>query len=182
MTDDLYTPLRNIDGFKTMLPDVTFGGTEWGWAALVTEEYREGGNLAIQLFIIDDLQPEPLAVVTVNFPDTPPAEGCVWVKNYSENSGILEYLVGQGILEPTGRERQSGFITCPEARVLDQRLYFWSNRKYFASAEDSRREYNAWLTEGYAKALAENKLDLAKDFDAEQAKLTRFVMALAAGK
>lgn len=47
-----------------------------------------------------------------------PAEGCIWVKNYSENAGMLLALTAAGVLEATGRFTLSGFVSIPEARIL----------------------------------------------------------------
>ena len=47
-----------------------------------------------------------------------PAEGCIWVKNYSENAGLLDALEAAGVLERTGGSVQVGYVWVPEARVL----------------------------------------------------------------
>lgn len=46
---------------------------------------------------------EPVVKATVNLPDESVAEKEVFIKDYSENEGILRALVGAGIIEDTGR-------------------------------------------------------------------------------
>ena len=56
------------------------------------------GRTAIQLF--DTADHEPVCTATVNVPEVELPEGYVFIKNYSENEGILETLVAAGIIDP----------------------------------------------------------------------------------
>jgi hypothetical protein len=60
---------------------------------------------------------ENLAIVSSNL-GTLPAEGCIWVKDYSENAGVLAQLQSQGLLETTGVTQPSGWVVLPEARFI----------------------------------------------------------------
>ena len=60
----------------------------------------------------------PIATCTVALVDQPPAEGCVWIKDYSENEGMLEMLEKAGVVQRTGRVTVSGYVTIPEAKLL----------------------------------------------------------------
>ena len=91
---------------------VTLMGTEYDDVTLRRETYRQGGD-ALQLWKDGEL----LATATVWLP-TPPAEGCVWIKDWSENSGMLDSLVAAGVIEKTGRLKQTGFVVAREGRLL----------------------------------------------------------------
>lgn len=100
------------------IDSITIGETVWTDVEVEFAEYASGGLTAIELWTNEDGWREPLATVTVNIVSDPPAEGCVWVKDYSENAGMLLEMVRLGILEPTGRYTQAGFVSVPEARIL----------------------------------------------------------------
>lgn len=80
------------------------------------ERYTEGDRLAIQL--IERETGEPWATATTNLPDDPLGPDEVFVKDYSENEGMLAALVAAGLVEPTGRSVRTGFVTVPVAKIL----------------------------------------------------------------
>lgn len=47
--------------------------------------------------------------VTVRLPDATPAEGCVLVKDYSENEGLVAALLAAGVIRTTGRTFDAGW-------------------------------------------------------------------------
>ena len=58
------------------------------------------------------------AVATVNLPDEPLEDGYVFVKDYSENEGMLQALVDAGIVERTDKDTvQSGYVEVPVAKL-----------------------------------------------------------------
>lgn len=59
-----------------------------------------------------------LATVVSVYLDEHPSDGCVWVKTWSENVGVLEALSRAGVLRATGRTAPAGFATAEEAEVL----------------------------------------------------------------
>lgn len=63
--------------------------------------------------------PEEVARITVALP-LPPAEGCIWVKDWSENEGLARQLVAEGLIELTGRFQPSGFVNALEARPIGE--------------------------------------------------------------
>ncbi len=63
------------------------------------------------------LQGEPQFTATVAL-DELPADGCVFLKGWSENKGIPEALVKAGIVELTGRTVPAGFCEAIEAKLL----------------------------------------------------------------
>lgn len=63
------------------------------------------------------LQGEPQFTATVAL-DELPAEGCVFLKGWSENEGIPESLVENGVVELTGRKVPTGYCEAVEAKLL----------------------------------------------------------------
>jgi hypothetical protein len=57
--------------------------------------------------------------VNVNLAGNPAAEGCFWVRDYSESQGLADALVLAGVLVLTGRVTGVGFGTAVEARMHD---------------------------------------------------------------
>lgn len=78
---------------------------------MVATRYAVNDRFALQLFSeIGEL----IAVATVNLPDYDLPDGCVAVKNYSENEGMWEALVKAGIIEAEPRDFvNSGYVSIP---------------------------------------------------------------------
>lgn len=77
-------------------------------ALLSLGEY-ENGATALSLF--DPVDGEPLAVATVNLPHEVPAPGNVFIKNYSENEGMVDTLVRAGVIGSPIRFLDAGYVT-----------------------------------------------------------------------
>lgn len=75
------------------------------------------GSLAILLIDLETNETE--SVVTVAL-EIPPADGCVYLKSWSENEGVPECLEALGLVEPTGRTVPSGFVTVNEYRLAGE--------------------------------------------------------------
>jgi hypothetical protein len=71
------------------------------------------GNTAIQIFDVED--GTPYATATVNVPGLESDE--VAIKNYSENLGMLTFLVTNKIVEPPHRTVDSGYVTIPVCKL-----------------------------------------------------------------
>lgn len=93
--------------------NVTLGGTEYRDVEVRRNGRYADGSPAIQLW---DAQ-GPLATATVWLPE-PPAEGCVWIKDWSENEGMLDSLALAGVIEVTGRVAPTGYVVAHEGRLL----------------------------------------------------------------
>jgi hypothetical protein len=83
--------------------------------------YYQNNRLAIQLNSFEDNA--PYAVVTVNKPEVLLADNEVLVKDYSENEGMLDFLVKNNIVTPTPNGVQSGFVWLPVAIVNDESVW-----------------------------------------------------------
>lgn len=81
--------------------------------------YQSPPNLYVGL--IDDYDGEPVAGITMNFDiDMPPY--CSAVKDYSENEGMLLFLLENGFGIPTGEGIESGYVTLPVFRFDKEML------------------------------------------------------------
>ena len=62
---------------------------------IIKGKYAKGQN-SLQLIDVED--GGPVATASVCLPDQPQQENQVFIKNYSENAGIMETLMLQGII------------------------------------------------------------------------------------
>lgn len=60
----------------------------------------------------------PMATASVSIPEYSHGCGRVFIKNWSENQGILEALVEAGIVEDTGEKVPTGFAEAHVCRLL----------------------------------------------------------------
>jgi hypothetical protein len=75
-------------------------------------EYRNGG-IAIQLTDAEDGTPFATATIWVEGL----TENEVAIKNYSENLGMLTFLVTNGIVEQPHRQINNGFVNIPVCKL-----------------------------------------------------------------
>ncbi len=97
---------------------------------LVVERVRYPSNnqIAIQLVAADSKLNrnhsvnggEPIATATVCLPHAELAADETVIKNYSENTGILDWLIDAGIVKNTGRLIDGGFNSLPVVKVLPE--------------------------------------------------------------
>ena len=59
----------------------------------------------------------PYAVATVNIPELINVEGYVAVKDYSENEGMLQFLIDNDIVEPPVTHVESGYVKLPICKI-----------------------------------------------------------------
>ena len=81
---------------------------------LITSRYFHGDRVALHLI---DVNGEPVAVCSVNL-DDPLGENEIFIKDYSENEGMADFLVKEGIVELTGERVQTGYVSVPKCRLL----------------------------------------------------------------
>jgi hypothetical protein len=80
--------------------------------------YAADHSIRLDLRSIDDGGPVATATVClVDFGLTPPAAHC-YIKNYSENAGILAALIDAGVIEYTGTTVPIGHAQAHLCRVL----------------------------------------------------------------
>jgi hypothetical protein len=76
------------------------------------------GNGRPALILNDAHSGEQVAVATVNLPDVAAGRNEVFIKDYSENEGMLKALVEAGVVAATGRMVRTGFAEIPRAVLL----------------------------------------------------------------
>jgi hypothetical protein len=84
--------------------------------------YRPGcRRVALCLVAVDNgVEMEPFAMVSLNIPD--PLDSCdLAVKNYSENEGMLEWLIEQKIVAAPHRFVSVNHVEVPICRLLVRR-------------------------------------------------------------
>lgn len=81
------------------------------WDCIVRKRQYDNGRPALQL--IDAEDGSPIATATVNLPDLPAGPNQVFIKDYSENVGMLDALVAAGVVKPTGQMVRSGYVEVP---------------------------------------------------------------------
>lgn len=75
--------------------------------------------MVVQRLILNDAHSgKQVAVATVNLPDVTADRYEVFIKDYSENEGMLKALVEAGVVAATGRTIRAGFAEIPRAVLL----------------------------------------------------------------
>ena len=87
---------------------------QWNCLVDTTGEYQDGSK-AIEL--IDQEDGSPVMVASVWVPGL--EEGEVAIKHYSENEGILDVLIEEGIVTKPHRKVHSGFVTIPVCKFVE---------------------------------------------------------------
>lgn len=96
-----------------LLKKFKFMGCELG--AYLTE-YVENNKPTITLVDMEDGC--DYAVATINVPEISIPHNHVVIKNYSENEGILEKLIAEGIISKPVVMVQTGFVSVPVCKLL----------------------------------------------------------------
>jgi hypothetical protein len=92
--------------------DVTIGGYTYKDVYIIWKRYHD---MTPRMDLYDD---EGCVCTVSVWLDEPPAPGCIWVKDWSENAGVLKSLTSLAILKPTGKEHNINFVTAKEAKIL----------------------------------------------------------------
>lgn len=81
-------------------------------------EVRRYSNGRPALQLRDSKDGSPVAVATVNLPGLPIPGDCVAIKDYSENEGMLDALMQQGVVGKPISYVTSGFVRIPICPLL----------------------------------------------------------------
>ncbi|MES2566997.1 MAG: hypothetical protein V4565_09035 [Bacteroidota bacterium] len=87
------------------------------WICFIEMGIYPNGRKAIEL--INARSGEPVLVATINVPEICINEDEVIIKNYSENEGILDALIGAEIISRPVRIIQTGLIESPICKLLN---------------------------------------------------------------
>ena len=80
---------------------------------VVKSSYHTDKSLALLLMDVNDLQGGPIATITVNMNEPGLPENWQYVKDYSENTGMLKALQNAGLVRNIHGHRRSGFVEVP---------------------------------------------------------------------
>ena len=87
------------------------------WNCLLEfSEYQNNGRTAITL--IDETDGSPITTATINMPNVSLNDDEVIIKDYSENEGILNALLINGVVELTGKSVDTGFVNCEICKLI----------------------------------------------------------------
>lgn len=75
-------------------------------------------NQRTLIILLDSETLNPITKASVNLYDEPLNSDQVFIKNWSENEGILDVLVNAGIVEHTGKKVKTGFVEADLCRVI----------------------------------------------------------------
>jgi len=90
--------------------------TKYGmWRAQIHWRYYENSRRAMELITKDG---EVICVATINIPEVDVPDGHVLIKNWSENEGVLESLLENGVIEDTGIRIPTGYVEAALCKVL----------------------------------------------------------------
>jgi len=90
------------------------------WVCLAYLGRYGNGRLAITLQ--DRINSEPIAVATVNLPNDAQDDDEVFIKAWSENSGMVEALLEAGIIEPPYDRIPTGFVHAEVCKLMPEFL------------------------------------------------------------
>jgi hypothetical protein len=89
----------------------------------VTVKLSKYNNDRIAIQLIDVSDGMPYATATVNMPNVLLEDNEVLVKDYSENGGMLEFLMTNNIVTPTMQGVHAGHVWFPVATVNDESVW-----------------------------------------------------------
>ena len=93
---------------------ITLNGNTWD----VILHIKRYGNNRIAIECLDVVDGSPVAVATINLPDQPLKDNEIFIKDYSENSGMLDSLMAAGIVSAPIEMVKSGFVEIPKCKLL----------------------------------------------------------------
>jgi len=94
---------------------------EQTYSVTVKLDKYANGRTAIQ--ILDAIDGQPYATATVNIDHVLLADNEVLIKDYSENEGMLDFLIKNNIVSFTPNGVQSGFVWLPVAILNDESVW-----------------------------------------------------------
>jgi hypothetical protein len=87
-----------------------------GEALLEFSKYTSGDRKA--MVILDPVTHETICIPTVNIPEAKLAKNEILIKDWSENEGVLQTLVENGIVKDTGKTVKTGFVNAHVCELL----------------------------------------------------------------
>ena len=97
------------------------GRSRWAWGIsrlCLATQWKTYPNGRAALYLVDAQTRETVAVATADLPEAPLKSGEVFIKDHSENRGMLAALEQAGVVKATGAAVRSGFAEIPVAALL----------------------------------------------------------------
>lgn len=85
-------------------------------------KYSKYANGQRRMQLIDCIDGLPYCTVSVSHEDIDESAGEILVKNYSENEGVLSFLLENGIVNPPHRYINSGYVKMPVCTIKDHKI------------------------------------------------------------
>jgi len=93
---------------------ITLNGNTWD----VILHIKRYGNNRIAIECLDVVDGSPVAMATINLPHENLKDNEVFIKDYSENQGMLDSLVNAGIISKPIEFVKSGYVHVPKCKLL----------------------------------------------------------------
>lgn len=88
------------------------------YEVVVQKKQYSNGRPALVLLDFED--GSPYATATVNLPELNLEDNQTFVKSYSENAGMLDFLVENKIVKYTGKQASNDFVTVDVVEVIPE--------------------------------------------------------------
>jgi len=82
--------------------------------------YAQYDNGRTAITLIDEEDGMPFTTASVNMPNDDCPKGHVYIKDYSENEGMVKYLQGKGVITEVVSYVNSGFVTVPLCKLKEE--------------------------------------------------------------
>ena len=129
------------------------------------DRYASNGYTALSLY--DAKTDECVATATLNIPHVPLAPNQVFIKDYSENTGMLKVLEENGIIRVTGVYVPTGIGSLPVCELLIPPPE--QEREPQGQAGPEKTSLRAWREQLAADMVAESRpKSRDRDFDMER--------------
>lgn len=107
----------------------------------------ENGRKGIQIHDAEDGMPYMTA--SVNVPGAPLSDDEVIIKDYSENAGILDFLVDNNICTKLNREVQVGYTMCSVCHLLPESQWGIKTTSDPLPVDYNTNGKKKWVIDGY---------------------------------
>lgn len=88
------------------------------WQVEIGKGTYSNNRIGMWLEDVNDREDGYVSDITVNLPDEELEPGYVFIKDYAENEGMLQWCIDNKIVEPPTEYVQSGWVTIPKCKLL----------------------------------------------------------------
>jgi hypothetical protein len=98
-------------------------GPHTGYIVIAVGRYYDNSRRAIQL--LDAHDGSLVATATVNIPEAPIGKDEIFIKNWSENEGVLESMIDAGYIEPAHSLATTGRVLAECCKLTKKGIALW---------------------------------------------------------